>query len=145
MINSSLDSKRRWFGRVMWVGILANFALAVPTLLVPERMLEFTNLPLTVPIMWVRFAALLLILLSVFYMPAAVDPVRYRATAWMAVGSRLAGVLFFLTQPREYLMFGLFDLTFFVPESILLWRLVQSEKGSPKGPQPGTAQSWGAA
>jgi hypothetical protein len=141
MINSSLDSKRRWFGRVMWVGILANFALAVPTLLFPERMLEFTNLPLTVPIMWVRFAALLLILLSVFYMPAAVDPDRYRATAWMAVGSRLAGVLFFLTQPREYLMFGLFDLAFFVPEAILLWRLVQSDTGSQKG----TAQSWGTA
>jgi hypothetical protein len=129
----------------MWVGILANFALAVPTLLFPERMLEFTNLPLTVPIMWVRFAALLLILLSAFYMPAAADPDRYRATAWLAVLSRLAGVLFFLTQPREYLMFGLFDLAFFVPESILLWRLVQFENGSPKGPQEGTAQSWGTA
>ena len=141
MQNSSSDSKRRWFGRVMWVGILANFALAIPTLLFPERMLEFTNLPLATPIMWVRFAALLLVLLSVFYMPAAVAPDRYRATAWMAVGSRLAGVLFFLTQPREYLMFGLFDLAFFVPELILLWRLVQSEKGSPKG----TPQSWGTA
>ena len=134
---------RTWFGRVMWVGILANFALAVPTLLFPDRMLEFTNLPLATPIMWVRFAALLLILLSVFYMPAAVDPDRYRATAWMAVLSRLAGVLFFLTQPREYLMFGLFDLVFFVPESILLWRLVQSQKGSQTGSQNGTAQSWG--
>ena len=125
----------------MWVGIVANLALAVPTLLFPERMLEWTNLPLATPIMWARFAALLLILLSVFYMPAAVDPDRYRATAWMAVGSRLAGVLFFLTQPREYLMFGLFDLVFFVPEVILLWRLAQSQKGS----QTGSAQSWGTA
>ena len=129
----------------MWIGILANFALAVPTLLFPERMLAFTSLPLATPIMWVRFAALLLILLSVFYMPAAVNPDRYRATAWMAVLSRLAGVLFFLTQPREYLMFGLFDFVFFVPESILLWRLVQSGKGSPNGPQKSTAQSWGTA
>ena len=139
--SQSASSKRRWFGRVMWVGIVANFALAIPTLLFPERMLELTNLPLATPIMWPRFAALLLILLSVFYMPAAVDPDRYRAIAWMAVASRLAGVLFFLTQPREYLMFGLFDLVFFVPELILLWRLAQSQKGSPKS----GAQSWGTA
>jgi len=137
MTNSSSESKRRWFGRVMWVGILANFALAIPTVLFPERMLEWINLPLATPIMWPRFAALLLILLSVFYMPAAVDPDRYRATAWMAVGSRLTGVLFFLTQPREYLMFGLFDLVFFVPELVLLWRLSRSQSAS--------ARTWGTA
>ena len=39
---------------------------------------------------------LLLILLSVFYMPAAIDPDRYRTIAWLAVAARLAGVLFFL-------------------------------------------------
>ena len=48
---------RTWFGRVMWVGIFANLALAVPTLLFPERMLEWTGLPLATPIMWPRFAA----------------------------------------------------------------------------------------
>ena len=137
MTDSSSTSKRRWFGRVMWVGILANFALAIPTVLFPERMLEWIDLPLATPIMWPRFAALLLVLLSIFYMPAAVDPDRYRATAWMAVGSRLAGVLFFLTQPREYLMFGLFDLVFFVPELLLLWRLSRSQSTS--------AQPWGTA
>ena len=137
MTDSSSTSKRRWFGRVMWVGILANFALAIPTVLFPERMLEWIDLPLATPIMWPRFAALLLVLLSIFYMPAAVDPDRYRATAWMAVGSRLAGVLFFLTQPREYLMFGLFDLVFFVPELLLLWRLSRSQSAS--------AQPWGTA
>ena len=28
-----------WFQRVLWLGIAANLALAVPTLLMPERML----------------------------------------------------------------------------------------------------------
>jgi len=133
----SSSSARRWFGRMMWVGILANLALAIPTLLLPGRMMAWIDLPLATPIMWPRFAALLLILLSVFYMPAAVDPDRYRTTAWTAVFSRLAGVLFFLTQPREYLMFGLFDLVFFIPEIVLLWRLSRST-------QP-AAQTWGAA
>jgi hypothetical protein len=111
----------RWFRRVLWLGIAANMALSVPTLLVPERMLALTSLPITAPIMWTRFAGLLLILLSVFYMPAAVDPDRHRSVAWLAVGSRLAGVVFFIgTQAPEYRMFGWFDFVFFVPEAALL-------------------------
>ena len=138
MTNSlSANSTRRWFSRVMWVGIVANLALAIPTLFFPERLMAWIDLPVANPVMWPRFAALLLILLSVFYIPAAVDPDRYRVTAWSAVLSRLAGVLFFLTQPREYLMFGLFDLVFFVPELVLLWRLSRSQSAS--------AQPWGTA
>ena len=70
--------------------------------------------------MWVRFSANLLILLSLLYMPAAINPYRYRASAWLSVTSRLAGVLFFATQAAEYRMFGLFDFVFLVPEAILL-------------------------
>ena len=63
----------------------------------------------------------LLVLLSAFYIPAAVDPQRHRAVAWLAVLARLAGVAFFVgLQPREYHLFGYFDLTFFVPEAALL-------------------------
>ena len=36
---------RCWFGRVVWLGILANLALAIPTLLVPERLMAMANLP----------------------------------------------------------------------------------------------------
>ena len=49
-----------------------------------------------------------------------IDADRYRTIAWLAVGSRLAGVLFFLTQPADYRMLGAVDLVFFVPEAILL-------------------------
>ncbi len=123
-----------WFKRVLWIGILSNFALAVPTLLVPARMVELTGIPPATPLLWVRFAALLLILLSVFYMPAGIDYVRYRANAWMAVGSRLAGVIFFVAfQSREYHMFGYFDLVFLVPELILLTLAVRSEERGATG------------
>jgi hypothetical protein len=109
-----------WFGRVVWIGIFANFALAVPTLIVPERLIAMANLPSASPLMWVRFAAWLLILLSFMYMPGAVNVYRYRVPAWLSVTSRLAGVAFFATQPPEYRMFGLFDFVFLVPEAILL-------------------------
>ena len=82
-----------WFKRVMWLGIAANFALAVPTLLAPERMIEVVGLPMATPLLGPRFAALRLILLSLFYMPAGIDPVRYRLVALLTLVSRLAGVV----------------------------------------------------
>jgi hypothetical protein len=122
-----------WFKRVVWIGILANFALAIPTLVVPARMVELTGIPPATPLLWVQFSALLLILLSIFYMPAGIDYVRYYATAWMTVGSRLAGVIFFVGfQSREYHMFGYFDLVFLVPEAILLTMAVRQMAGNPR-------------
>jgi hypothetical protein len=113
-----------WFRRVLWLGIIANMGLAVPTLVAPERTMALSGVPIAVPVLWPRFAGLLLILLSVFYMPAGVDPNRYRVVAWLAVGARLAGVVFFVGfQAAEYHMLGYFDLVFFVPEILLLWRL----------------------
>lgn len=123
-----------WYKRVLWLGIISNFALAVPTLLVPSRMIELTGVPPATPLMWVQFAALLLMLLSIFYMPAGIDYIRYRATAWMAVGSRFAGVIFFVGfQDRVYHMFGYFDLVFGVPELILLTIALRSAEGSADG------------
>jgi hypothetical protein len=123
-----------WFKRVLWVGIAANLALAVPTLVAPGRMIVLTGLPPATPLLWPQFAGLLLILLSIFYMPAGVDYVRYRANAWAAVGSRLAGVIFFVgLQSREYHMLGYFDLLFFVPEAILLTMAFRSVERSAQG------------
>lgn len=114
----------RWFRRVLWLGILANLALAVPTLLAPERMMALSGFPPAMPIVWPRFSALLLILLSLFYVPAGIDTSRYRVVAWLAVFSRLAGVVFFVFfQSSEYHMLGYFDLVFLVPELALLLNL----------------------
>jgi hypothetical protein len=109
-----------WFERVTWVGIAANLALAIPTLLVPEQIFGLFGFTSPVPLVWVRFASLLLILVSAFYVPAALDVDRNRTNAWLSVLARLAGTLFFLTQPREYWMLAAFDFVFFLPEVILL-------------------------
>jgi hypothetical protein len=114
------NNSATWFQRVTRLGIAANLALAVPTLLAPERMIAFASLPPAVPLLWVRFSALLLVLLSLFYVPAAADCTRFRVVAWLAVVARLAGVAFFAAQPADYRLFGLFDLVFFIPEAILL-------------------------
>jgi hypothetical protein len=113
----------RWFSRVTWAGVAANLALAIPTLAAPAALLARNDLPPAEPVLWPRFAALLLILLSAFYVPAALDPVRYRVVAWLAVCARLAGVVFFVGfQSAAYHQLGYFDLAFFVPEAALLAR-----------------------
>jgi hypothetical protein len=77
-------------------------------------------------------------LLSIFYMPAGMDLDRYRTIAWLAVGSRLAGVIFFIGfQPAAYHTLGYIDLVFFVPEIILLTAAIRqaaaAASGSPAG------------
>ncbi len=121
MSNINSIQAGRWFKRVLWLGILSNVGLAVPTIFAPARMLEFSSLPMATPLVWPQFAGLLLVLLSVFYMPAGIDLDRYRVVAWLAIGARLAGVVFFVGfQAPMYHTLGYFDLAFFVPETILL-------------------------
>ena len=109
-----------WFGRVVWLGIVVNLALAVPVLFAPAQVLALFSLPAATPAMWPSFAALLLILLSLFYIPAAINPIYYRSVAWLAVLARLTGAVFFCVFNRDYVTFGLLDFAFFVPEAILL-------------------------
>jgi hypothetical protein len=82
-------------------------------------MLAWMGLP-AAPLVWVRFSSLLLILLSSFYVPAAIDSRRARTNAWLGTASRLAGVLFFFTQERIYWVFGVYDGVFLVPLALLL-------------------------
>ena len=118
---------------MVWLGVLANFALALPALFLPDEMLAMMSLPSASPGMWPSFAALLLILLSLFYIPAAISPLKYRPVAWLAVMARLAGVIFFCIFNRDYFLFGLFDLVFFVPESILLTLAIREAEKTIRG------------
>jgi hypothetical protein len=122
-----------WFSRIVWLGILANFALAIPALFLPEQMLTMMSLPAASPTMWPSFAALLLILLSLFYIPAALRPLYYPLVSWLTVLARLAGVIFFCIFNRDYLMFGLFDGMFLVPEGILLVLALRQAQIVPQG------------
>src|ERR1700733_15670771 len=100
-----MNNHAKWFARIVWLGVLANFAMALPALFLPDEMLAMMSLPSASPGMWPSFAALLLILLSLFYIPAT-NPLRYRPVAWLAVMARLAGGIFFLIFNRDYIMFG---------------------------------------
>lgn len=118
-----MNEKAIWFRRVMWLGIIANVVLSLPTLFFPNTMMRAMGQRPTGDIVWTAFAANLLILLSLLYVPAAKDPFRYRLTAIFAVIARAAGVLFFFVLwPGRYPLFGLLDLFFFILQAPLLYR-----------------------
>jgi RoxA-like, cytochrome c-like len=117
-----------WFHRLVWVGILANLALALPGLFATERLLAWLALEPASPVLWPRFASLLLILLSLFYIPAAVNLYTHRANAWLAVLSRFAGVVFFFVHAGDYILFGVFDLIFGLPQAILLMLALRAQR-----------------
>lgn len=112
-----------WFGRAMWLGILADWFLGIPAIFVPNAVLALTGQPLALetPI-WPAFAALLLVLIALFYIPGANDPYRYRATAILSVLARPPGVVFFLfLWPGVYPAFGYLDLFLFAIQAPLLY------------------------
>ena len=111
-----------WFRRLMWLGILGNFAVGGISLAFPEQVLEFLKLPPATPLVWPRFACFLLILMSLFYIAAAKDPVRNNYVAKMAVLARFGGVLFFGLVGGRYILFGLYDFVFGLPQALLLMR-----------------------
>jgi zinc transporter ZupT len=132
--SSVANSYSIWFGRVVWLGVLVNLSCALPAIFAPKLLLGFLNLEPTTPFIWVRFAGLLLFLLSLFYLPAASNLYRYRANAYLAVFSRLAGITFFGTavliyeKPRTYLPMGLVDLAFGIVQGILLALAIKHER-----------------
>lgn len=131
-----MNAYATWFGRVVWLGIVVNVLFFVmPSCFFPEKMLSFLQMQIPVPIIWVRSAGMLLFIISVFYIPGAIDLYRYKVTAWMSViPSRAFGATFFLCavflfgQDKGFLSIALVDLFFGLVEAILLILALRGEK-----------------
>jgi hypothetical protein len=92
-----MNSSAKWFGRIVWLGIFANMFFVIPCCFFPEFLLSLLKMQIPVPIIWVRATGLLLLEISILYIPGAIDPYRYQATAWMSVlVTRGGGSSFFL-------------------------------------------------
>ena len=141
-----MNTYKRWFSRVVWLGIAVNIYFSLLSILVPNQLLSFLGLQPAEPTVWLSFSGNLLILLSLFYILAAVDPDRYRPVAWLAIFSRFAGVLFFsalvvLGEQRELLRFALADFVFGASQWFLLLRATRDERGR-VAPSPRQRSRW---
>lgn len=125
----------RWFSRVVWLGIAVNVLFfVIPACFFPVELLSLLHMQIPVPIIWVRTAGMLLFIISAFYVPGAIDPARYRLTAWLSVfPSRAFGSTFFITsvlffgQDLGFLSIALVDLFFGVVEGVLLVLMIRGE------------------
>jgi hypothetical protein len=112
------DTVSKWILRhtiLVWFGIFLNALFVIPMLFFPRSFLDLFNIPLE-ELIWARASAGLLMIISVFYVPAAVDFVRYRANACIAVfPSRTFGATFFFVavvafgQPPGFLSISFVD------------------------------------
>ncbi|MBI3831029.1 MAG: hypothetical protein HY291_16030 [Planctomycetes bacterium] len=110
----------RRFSLAVWLGIAGNVALAVPLLFVPAWGLGLFSLPLPDTFVWTRLAGLLVILLSLMYVPVAVLPEKLGRLCWLVVIARAGAAAFFLTQGGAYLPFAAYDALFGVAQAALL-------------------------
>jgi hypothetical protein len=118
MTTATQNSVSVWIVRhtiLVWVGIFLNALFIVPLLFFPQWLLDLFNIPLK-ELIWARESAGLLMIISVFYVPAAVDFGRYRANAYIAVfPSRTFGATFFFFavvlfgQPLGFLSISFVD------------------------------------
>ncbi|CAM3581506.1 hypothetical protein [Halomonas lysinitropha] len=111
------------FRLMVLLGVVANLALAIPAVFVPNAVITLVGGAPVAETVWPAFAGWLLILLSLFYLPAALDPGRYRIIAVLTVLARFAGVVFFTLLYPQFLLLALFDLFFGVTQGALLLAL----------------------
>ncbi len=124
-----------WFKRAMWLGIIQDLVLALPAVFIAPTLLDALGLRQTGDRVWTGFAALLLVLLPLFYIPGAIDPYKHRYSAIMGVLARPPGVFYFLIlNPGTYNLFGYIDafmILIQVPTLIMAYRT-----GPPRGWRP---------
>jgi hypothetical protein len=120
-----------WFRYATWLGMLAEWALFVPTSFAPERVFAALGLRATGDPVWTAFAAWLGLLISLFYLPVAKDPHRYRKGAWLMVFARLVAAVWLLAfQPGEYTKLGIAALVIFLIQLPLLLLALRGGDGA---------------
>src|SRR4029077_17664572 len=102
---AQLAKQYRW---VTWFGIVLNSLFIFPLLLFPRFTLDLLKIPLD-ELIFARTAGLLLLWISIFYVPASFDLKTYRVYAWIAAfPTRFGGATFFYVavfvfgHPRGY-------------------------------------------
>jgi Cytochrome C oxidase, cbb3-type, subunit III len=92
---TSYDQLFKWYKRVTWFGIFLNSLFIFPLMLAPRFTLDLLGIDCQ-PMIFARACGMLLLWISVFYIPATIDLKKYRVYAWLAMfPSRIGGATFF--------------------------------------------------
>lgn len=133
----------RLFTIVVWFGVLANWSFAVWAIFFnTASLLAFFGLGEVASTVWIYNYSILLTILSCFYIPAAHNPFRYLANAWLLVAGRLIPASTFFIgvglgfMPAGFVRLGIGDASFGIIELILLVRLLHDAENRVPVPEP---------
>ena len=126
-----------WFQRFVWLGIAANVVITLTAIFCTQWVIDFVGLDPASPLTWPRFGAFGILLLSGFYVIAAVDPCRSRWASLFTILCRFGGFFFFAIVGGRYVVFGLFDLLFGAPQAICLYLAWRRTNDADAGLRPG--------
>jgi len=121
---------RKSFQIVVWVGIIANWSFVAWAIARPTQLLDQLNLGPVNSTIWLFNYSVLLAILSCFYIPAAMDPFRYRVNAWLLVTARIIPAATFFVgvamgfMPAGFFRLGLADATIGIAALVFLRMLL---------------------
>jgi len=135
-----MDSRYRILFNVVLIGVLINIlGMALPFIFAPQWTLEVAGLPGGGgSTLWMRQAGLLLLFISLLYLPGGIDPVRYRLNAYfgvivrMTIGFYWLGLFFLKGESSSFLPIGLVDCSYAIFNAFVLkWSLQNSDLNAP--------------
>jgi hypothetical protein len=136
-------TNRKIFAVIVWIGVIANWTFGVWAVFFnPHSLLTSLELGDVPSAIWLYNYSILLMILSLFYIPAALDPFRYRANAWLLIVGRLVPASTFFVGvaltflPSGFLRLGLGDATFGILEFIFLVRTFRTAAATGAKPAP---------
>lgn len=136
-----MSTDRKIFAVIVWIGVIANWTFGVWAVFFnPHALLTCLGLGDSESVLWLYNYSILLMILSLFYIPAALDPFRYRANAWLLIVGRLVPASTFFAgvaltfMPSGFLRLGIGDATFGILELIFLVRTFRA--ASARGAKP---------
>ena len=96
-----MSTGAKWFGRVVWLGIIFNLCFAIPAIFAPDMVLASLDLPPATSMLWLQNVGMLLLTLCIFYTPSAVNPGRFPVHTKLVVLSRWIAALFWFILLRQ--------------------------------------------
>ena len=96
-----MSNGAKWFGRIVWFGILLNLCFAIPAIFAPDTFLASLDQPPETSLLWLQNVGMLLVTLCIFYTPSAVAPGRFPTHTKLVVLSRWIAAVFWIILLRQ--------------------------------------------
>ena len=96
-----MGTAEKWFGRIVWIGILCNLCFALPAIFAPDMLLASLDMPPETSLLWLQNVGMLLLTLCIFYAPSAVAPARHPTHTKLVVVARWIASVFWFVLLRQ--------------------------------------------